>query len=85
MKTKLINFAVNLIRYPNSITLFFIEFARSTIYKSKDTSVKDAMLVNILGRMNAEGPQAWGLIYLARQLQIHKNELSIPKKLLDLL
>lgn len=26
--------------------------------------------------MNAEGPQAWGQIYLALQLQIHAKELS---------
>ena len=85
-KLRLISSTINLIRYPNSITLFFIEFVRSTLHRpAKDSSVKEAMLMNILNRMNTEGPQAWGLIYLTKQLQIHKKELVMPKKLLELL
>ena len=39
----------------------------------KDNTIREQLLACIIARMNAEGPQSWGQINLARQLQIHKN------------
>ena len=89
IKLRLITCLINLIRFPNSVTLFYIDFARNAILdQSKDqnqTSFREALVVNILARMDAEGPQAWGLTYLVKQLQIHKKDISISKKHLELL
>lgn len=87
LKDRLLNLIINLIRYPNTITLFFIDFATSTIFKqTKDTKTRDLLLSRIIRRMNAEGPYGWGLHYLVKQLQILKNELAtlhVPKSILD--
>ncbi len=69
------NNILNLVRYPNLVTLFCIDFVKDLFFNKsiKDNSIREMMLSALMARMNAEGPQSWGLIYLTRQLQIHKN------------
>ena len=88
-KTRLINSILNLIRYPNTITLFFIDLVLNELIFSKqmkDNSTRELTLNCIIARMNAEGPQSWGQIYLALQLQIHSKDLvslNVSSKILD--
>lgn len=72
------------------VTLFYIDLVKDIIFSKqiKENSIREQLLSCIIARMNAEGPQSWGQIYLARQLQIHKNELlamNISQKLLEML
>ena len=77
LKQRLIAYMVNLIRYPNSVTLFYINLVMDIVFrKATDNSTRDAILMNIMSRMNAEGPQAWGLDYLVKQLMIQKSSLA---------
>lgn len=89
LKHRLITYYINLIRYPNTVTLLFIQLTFKIILKaSTDASTRDALLMNILGRMGAESPQAWGLDYLAKQLVMQKNllaNLNVSKDILKML
>lgn len=66
-----------MIRYPNMVTLFYIDFIKDYIFNKqiKDNSIRELILSLIITRMNSENPHSWGEIYLAKQIQIQKNEL----------
>ena len=89
MKNKIINMIINLIRYPNMITLFYIDFFLDVIMKENvEAEIRNNILRLILRRMDAEGPQAWGMIYLAQQLKGMKNSLTamkVPQNILEIL
>ena len=89
MREKIINYIINLIRYPNSITLFFIDFFSWGIFNEMfDKECRNMILSIIIKRTDAEGPHPWGLLYFVQQLQIMKNSLGnlhVPKHILDLL
>ena len=74
---------VNLIRYPNSVTLFYINLALDMILKNNtEKSTRETLLANILVRMSVEDPHAWGLDYLVNQLIGYKStliSLNVPK------
>lgn len=54
LKNRLITYFVNLIRYPNSVTLLFIEISLDIIFSSKsETETRDMLLTNIMVRMGA--------------------------------
>lgn len=83
---------INLIRYPNHITLFFIDFVAHLVFKQsqakdkeRDSALREMMLNNIVTRMKGEVPIAWGLIYLVNNVLV-KDKLSLlglPHKILD--
>jgi hypothetical protein len=86
IKLKLINYAINLIQYPNCITLFFMDFSMHVIFKQKDNSLRELMLSNIIMRMKGDVFFPWGLIYLTEKFVNLKKELegfNIPQQLLD--
>lgn len=88
MQLKLINSMLNLVRYPNNVTLFFIDLLRDIIFNKaiKDVSLRDNILTCFLARTNVEAPQPWGEIYLTLQLQIHYKELvslNVSQKILE--
>ena len=77
-KDKFIKYALNLIRYPNAITLYFIDFViqgvfKQTSDKSTDSKLRNLLLKKVLERMHVEDPHAWGMLYLVKQFQIQKN------------
>lgn len=88
----MIKFCLNLIRYPNIVTAFYIDFVLQVVFKSSgDKSadkLRNVLLKKILERMNVEDPHAWGMLYLVKQFQIQKNELKkmqVPNELLQIL
>lgn len=80
LRDRLIKFALNLIRYPNRVTAYFIEFVNQVVFRlAGDKSVEKLRIIllkKILERMNVEDPHAWGMLYLVKQLQVQKNELK---------
>ena len=56
MRDKLLKFALNLIRYPNVITVYFIDFVLHIVYKSANEKsvdkLRNVLLKKILERMN---------------------------------
>ncbi len=81
-----------MIRYPNMVTAYYIDFVHQVVFKSSgDKSVdklRNVLLKKILERMNVEDPHAWGMLYLVKQFQIQKNELKkmqVPNELLQIL
>lgn len=89
-KQRLVHSILNLVRYPNNVTLFFIDMLRDIIFNKliKDNATREMILHSIIARMNCEGPQAYGLLYLVLQLQIHSNELAslgVSQRVLELL
>ena len=89
MKEKLINCGINLLRYPNKVTRFFIEFFTDSILnKNIDEDTRSRILTNIIKRIDAEGPHPWGSLYFVHQLQLLKSrlkELNVPKSILEML
>jgi hypothetical protein len=92
MRDKFIKFSLNLIRYPNIITAYFIDFVIYIVFKSSNDKSSDKLrnilLKKTLERMNVEDPHAWGMLYLVKQFQIQKNELKkmgIPNEVLQIL
>jgi hypothetical protein len=92
LRDKFIKLALNLIRYPNVVTAYFIDFVTQVVFKSSNDKSADKLriilLKKILERMNVEDPHAWGMLYLVKQFQIQKNELKkmqIPNELLQIL
>lgn len=86
MRTKLLNNIINLIRYPNYITLYFIDFVTHIIFKqNKDNLLRELILANIITRMRGEVPIAWGLIYLVNFVLQKKDlqSLNISQELMD--
>lgn len=79
-----------MIRYPNNVTLFFIDYLKDIIFNKsiKDNAIREQLLSSIIARMNSEGPHPWGQIYLTKQIQIHKNELhalNVSQKILEIM
>jgi hypothetical protein len=74
-RAKLVTSMINLIRFPNQVTLFFLDLINDVLFNKqvKENSIRELILTNISERMNAEGPRPWGLVYLSLQLQIHSN------------
>ncbi len=92
IRDKFIKFALNLIRYPNVVTAYFIDFVMQIVFKSyNDKSadkLRNILLKKILERMNVEDPHAWGMLYMVKQFQIQKNELKkmqVPNEMLQIL
>lgn len=44
LKEKFIKYALNLIRYPNAITLFFIDFVTTVIFNSTNEKTRNLLL-----------------------------------------
>lgn len=85
MRTKLINNIINLIRYPNYITLYFIDFVTHLIFKqNKDNSLRELILGTIITRMRGEVP-IMGMIYLVNFVLQKKDlqSLNISQELMD--
>jgi hypothetical protein len=86
LKEKFIKYALNLIRYPNSITSFFIDFVTTIVFKSNNEKTRNLLLVKMFERINVESAHPWGILYLVNQFQTQKNELTklqIPKEILN--
>jgi hypothetical protein len=85
LKEKMIKFALNLIRYPNSVTTYFIDLVTGLIFKGNQEKTRNMVLSKMFERMNEESGNPWGMLYLVNQLQAQKNELNklqIPKDIL---
>ena len=79
---------LNLIRYPNVITVFFIDLVIQIIFKEKQDKLRVLLLKKIFERMNVEDPHSWGMLYLVKQFQIQKNELKklqVPNEIMQTL
>lgn len=92
LRDKFIKFSLNLIRYPNVVTAYFIDFVIQIVFKSSNDKsadkLRNILLKKTLERMNVEDPHAWGMLYLVKQFQIQKNELKklqIPNEVLQIL
>lgn len=86
LKEKLIKFVLNLIRYPNTITCFFIDFVTTLVFKSTHEKTRNLLLSKMFERINVESAHPWGMLYLVNQFQTQKNELTklqIPKEILN--
>jgi len=86
LKEKFIKYVINLIRYPNSITLFFIDFITGIVFKGTHDKTRNLLLSKFIARVNSDSAHPWGMLYLTNQLQIQKNELNklpIDKEILD--
>jgi hypothetical protein len=82
----LIKYALNLIRYPNAITCFFIDLVTTLVFKSNHDKTRNLLLTKIFERINIESAHPWGMLYLVGQFQVQKNELSklqIPKEIIN--
>lgn len=82
--------SINLIRYPNNITLFFIDFAMAIIFDlAIDKNLREMMFRNVTVRMiGIEEPIGWGLIYMVYQITPRKGELEsggISQELIQML
>lgn len=73
LKEKIIKFALNLIRYPNSITSYFIDFVTTLIFKANHEKTRNLLLAKMFERINIESAHPWGMLYLVNQLQAQKN------------
>ncbi len=67
---------MNLIRYPNAITVYFIDIITTIIFKSSSEKLRNVLLTKIFERMNVDSTHPWGMLYLVNQFQIQKNELT---------
>lgn len=47
LKEKLIKFAINLIRYPNSVTIFFIDFVTALVFKNVHEKTRNLLLAKM--------------------------------------
>ena len=86
LKEKMIKFALNLIRYPNTITCFFVDFVTNIVFKGNHEKTRNLLLIKMFERINVESAHPWGMLYLVSQLQAQKNELNklqIPKDILN--
>ena len=86
LKEKLIRFALNLVRYPNSITCFFIDFITTMVFRGNSEKTRNLLLAKMFERINVESAHPWGMLYLVSQFQTQKNELTklqIPKDILS--
>lgn len=82
LKEKMIKFVLNLIRYPNAITLFFIDFVTTLVFKSTHEKTRNLLLAKMFERITVDPTHPWGMLYLVSQFQTQKNELTklqIPK------
>ena len=75
LRERVIKYILNLIRYPNIITLFLIETITAIIFKQGHEKIRSSILSKILERVKAENPHPWGIIFLLNKFQIQKNEL----------
>lgn len=73
LKEKVIKFALNLIRYPNSITTYFIDLVTGLIFKNSHDKTRNLLLSKMFERMNEDSGNPWGMLYLVNQLQAQKN------------
>ena len=73
LKEKLIKFALNLIRYPNAITCFFVDFVTNLVFKGSHEKTRNLLLSKMFERINVESAHPWGMLYLVSQLQAQKN------------
>ena len=86
LKEKIIKFALNLIRYPNAITCYFVDFVTNLVFKGNHEKTRNLLLAKMFERINVESAHPWGMLYLVSQLQAQKNELNklqIPKDILN--
>lgn len=63
-RQKLLRGILNLIRFPNLLTLFFINLTDTILYKEHDPSLQEALARAIIERMTVEKPHPWGLIFV---------------------
>jgi hypothetical protein len=86
LKEKFIKFSLNLIRYPNSVTCYFVDFVTTLVFKGNHEKTRNLLLAKMFERINVESAHPWGMLYLVSQLQAQKNELNklqIPKDILN--
>ena len=86
LKEKLVKFVLNLIRYPNAITCFFIDFVTTLVFKSTHEKTRNLLLAKMFERITVDPTHPWGMLYLVSQFQTQKNELTklqIPKEILN--
>ena len=82
----MIKYALNLVRYPNSITCFFIDLITTIVFKSNSEKTRTLLLSKMFERIHVESAHPWGMLYLVSQFQTQKNELTklqIPKDILS--
>ena len=86
LKEKMIKYALNLIRYPNAITCYFVDFVTNIVFKGNHEKTRNLLLTKMFETINVESAHPWGMLYLVSQLQAQKNELNklqIPKDILN--
>jgi hypothetical protein len=86
LKEKVIKYALNLIRFPNAITSFFIDFVTAIVFRGTHDKTRNLLLTKMFERINVESAHPWGILYLVSQFQTQKNELNklqIPKDIFN--